>query len=139
MPGWTTSFVHNGFSTLQWPITSDSGHAAGLANVVSSGLANVLGGRPAEAALNMLQAADAAVSTALSATSATALVANQQVLRFPKYDAVVAANATELWLNVTEFTGRPGALASLLLVNSRDVGFVKGSPGQLDNPKSFYC
>jgi hypothetical protein len=140
--------VQRGFNTLQWPIKDAR---INVANVLDLDLrvqpsaedtADAAAEAAAAAATKSLLAATSVASaadvTAAAATSdVAALVPNRQMLRFPMYTNLVLTKAVKITFDSFVFTGRQND--TVALVDTRDVGFVRGSPGQLDNPKSFTC
>jgi hypothetical protein len=147
LPTWFPTFVQRGFSTLQWPIKDAR---INVANVLDLDLrvqpstedTADAAAEAADAATESLLAATSVASaadvTAAAATSdVTALVPNRQMLRFPVYTNLVLTKALDVTFDSFVFTGRQ--TETVALVDTKDVGFVRGSPGQLDNPKSFTC
>jgi hypothetical protein len=156
LPAWFPAFVKGGFNTLQWPIKDAR---INVANVLDLDLrvepsAEDTAEAAAEAAEAAAEAAEAAaeaesllaattvasaadVTAAAAASNVTALVPNRQMLRFPVYSSLVLTKAVDVTFDSFVFTGWQNE--TVALVDSKDVGFVRGSPGQLDNPKSFTC
>ncbi|WIA36608.1 hypothetical protein OEZ86_007896 [Tetradesmus obliquus] len=150
MPAWFPAFVKYGYNTLQWPIKDakvtvsnvlsfdvgvpPSAEEAADAAAEAAVAASLLAGTRAASAADVNAAAAA---LAASNSSSAALVPNRQMLRFPKYDALVLTRAVSISFDSYVFTGRENE--TVQIVESRDVGFVNGSPGQLDDPKPFTC
>jgi hypothetical protein len=153
-PAWFPGFVQRGFNTLQWPIkdarinvanvldlnlrvetsAEDTAEAAAEAAAAAAAAAT----ESLLAATSVASAADVTAAAAASHVSmAAALVPNRQMLRFPVYDSLVLARAADVRIDSFVFTGRQNE--TVAMYDSKDVGFVRGSPGQLDNPKGFTC
>jgi hypothetical protein len=151
-PAWFPAFVKYGYNTLQWPIKDaritvsnvlsldvgvlPSAEDAAEAEAEAAVAAKLLAGTHAASAADV-NAAAAAAAVAASNSSGAALVPNRQMLRFPKYESLVLTKAVDISFDSFVFTGRQDSTVGI--VESRDVGFVKGSPGQLDDPKPFTC
>lgn len=148
MPAWIPAFVKFGYNTLQWPIKDaritvsnvlslnvgvpPSAEHAAEAAAEAAVAARLLAGTQAASAADVNAAAAAA-----SNSSDAALVPNRQMLRFPKYESLLLTKAVDVKFDSLVFTGRQSQAVDV--VASRDVGFVKESPGQLDGPKPFTC
>lgn len=148
LPVWLNMYVRNGFHTLQWPIKDAS---ITIGDLLSVGVR--VAKTPeiaAEAAAEAKVAASLLHGTLAGATGAAVvsegvdgpsnlavLVPNRQTLSFPNYESLVLAKATAVWFDSFKFTGRENM--TVALAEPADIGYLKGVPGQLNDPALFTC
>lgn len=145
-PAWPDGFAKIGLDTIQWPIVDKPAKFSSLVELQFAG--DPHSRADAVIAASILPQPVITASSSASVASNGSVTPNTQHLTFtgsgpgaivpaPGYDAVSVLRVTKLEIDSQAFTGRLGR--EVQLAWGLDIGFIKGTPGSLDNPAEYKC